>query len=174
MNTQVASKFRKPVSTNGDSQKVKKQVKTKRRTKPAIQAFSSPTLKEGEQYAGIILGKNGEQSYHLILLLGETEDTNWEKSIDWAKSVGGELPTQREQALLYANLKEQFTPDWYWSCEQHAAHADYAWAQLFGYGFQSYYRKSLNYCARAVRRLIINDQDHGKRIPGPGSFHSGE
>jgi len=112
-------------------------------------------IKEGEQYAGIILGKNGEQNYHLILLSGEIEDANWQKSTDWAKSIGGELPTRREQALLYANLKEQFKDKWYWSCEQHAADPDFAWMQFFGYGNQLDFPKSNDYRARAVRRLII-------------------
>jgi hypothetical protein len=112
-------------------------------------------LKEGEQYAGIILGKNGEQSHHLILLPGKIENTDWQKSLDWAKSVGGELPTRREQALLYANLKEQFKPEWYWSCEQRAAGPDYAWVQVFGDGFQVSGLKSGSHRARAVRRLII-------------------
>lgn len=34
-------------------------------------------LKPGEHYSGIILGKTGEYSYHLILLAGEAEDVNW-------------------------------------------------------------------------------------------------
>jgi hypothetical protein len=117
--------------------------------------FDPQGLKEGEQYAGIILGKNGEQNYHLVLLPGEIEDANWQKSIDWAKSVGGELPTRREQALLYANLKEQFKSEWYWSCEQHAADSDYAWMQGFSTGGQGNDHKSDFYRARAVRRLII-------------------
>ncbi len=112
-------------------------------------------LKEGEKYAGIILGKNGEQSYHLVLLPGEIEDSNWQKSIDWAASIGGELPTRREQALLYANLKEQFRSEWYWSCEQHAATPVYAWMQYFGDGVQLNGLKSDGCRARAVRRLII-------------------
>ena len=114
-----------------------------------------PGLKEGEQYAGIILGKNGEQNYHLVLLPGEIEDSNWQKSIDWAASIGGELPNRREQALLYANLKEQFKPEYYWSCEQRAALPDFAWVQLFGDGSQDDGHKSYYYRARAVRRLII-------------------
>lgn len=113
------------------------------------------SLKEGEHYAGIILGKNGKQSHHLILLPGEIENADWQKSLDWAKSVGGELPTRREQALLYANLKEQFKPEWHWSYEQPAAHPDYAWMQDFGNGLQNNDHKSDDGRARAVRRIKI-------------------
>ena len=112
-------------------------------------------LKEGEHYAGIILGKEAGPSHHLILLPGESEVINWASALSWAKSVGGELPTRREQSLLYANLKDQFKPTGYWSSEQHAEYADYAWVQYFYDGFQSDSLKGIEWRARAVRRLII-------------------
>jgi hypothetical protein len=112
-------------------------------------------LKHGEHYAGMILGKDGESSYHLILLPEEKESINWQDATDWAKSIGGELPTRREQSLLYANLKEQFTDNWYWSSVQHAAGSGYAWVQSFGNGGQDGYRKDGSGRARAVRRLVI-------------------
>jgi hypothetical protein len=63
-------------------------------------------LKLGEHYAGIILGKNGESSYHLILLAESRKSIRWKDALDWAESINGELPTRREQSLLFANLKE--------------------------------------------------------------------
>lgn len=114
-----------------------------------------PRLNDGEHYAGIIIGKDGASSHHLILLPGEAKDLNWEKAKEWATEQGGQLPTRREQALLYANLPEQFKPEWHWSCEQHAASSDSAWMQLFGYGLQGFDLKSNHYRARAVRRLVI-------------------
>lgn len=39
-------------------------------------ATTRPTLNEGEHYAGLILGKDGEADYHLILLPGEANDIN--------------------------------------------------------------------------------------------------
>ncbi len=111
-------------------------------------------LAPGESYAGIILGKDGEASHHLILLPGEAENIKWEKAQKWANKAGGELPTRREQSLLYANLKEQFQSAWYWSGEQHAAHSDYAWSQNFDYGDQ-FILKGIELRARAVRRLKI-------------------
>jgi hypothetical protein len=112
-------------------------------------------LKDGEHYAGIITGKDGNQSHHLILLPGQAVDINWKDAKDWAKKSGGELPTRREQALLYANLKEQFEERWYWSGEQHASDSGFAWFQGFGIGSQVFSLVLSSYRARAVRRLVI-------------------
>lgn len=111
-------------------------------------------LQPGEHYAGIILGKDGEQSYHLILLPGEAESLTWEKAKAWAQNAGGELPTRREQSLLYANLKEQFKNEWYWSSEQHVSDSVYAWYQVFNDGGQGIIKYG-KLRARAVRRLVI-------------------
>ena len=116
-------------------------------------------LKYGEHYAGIVIGKEGAKSYHLILVDGEVEKVTWQQALDWAKSIGAELPSRREQALLYANLKEQFTENYYWSRETYADNSDYAWLQNFDNGYQNYNNKDNNYRARAVRRLVIEERD---------------
>ena len=112
-------------------------------------------LKPGEEYAGLILGKNGAADHHLVLLSGEAEAVNWADAKAFAKKAGGELPTRREQSLLYANLQEQFKPAWYWSSEQHAARSDYAWSQDFSDGGQYYSLLNYRLRARAVRRIAI-------------------
>lgn len=118
-------------------------------------------LAPGEEYAGIVLGKDGEQSHHLILLPGDKENINWNDANKWAAELDGSLPTRREQALLYSNLKEQFegTYYWsseYWSSEHHASGSGYAWYQGFLDGSQyGYGYKSSELCARVVRRLTI-------------------
>ena len=112
-------------------------------------------LAHGEHYAGVILGKDGESSYHLVLLPEDKESIKWQEAVDWAKSIGGELPTRREQSLLFANLKEEFQEKWYWSGEQHASHSGYAWGQYFFNGFQFTCSKGGTCRARAVRRLVI-------------------
>jgi hypothetical protein len=117
--------------------------------------FLKENLKPGEVYAGLILGKNGEPDYHLIKLPGEAQRLKWADAIKWAKEAGGELPTRREQPLLFANLKEEFQAAWYWSCEEHASTPDYAWMQTFHNGTQYHFRKSNEYRACAVRRLKI-------------------
>ena len=129
-------------------------------TASAKAIFLASVLKPEEHYAGIILGKDGEPDHHLILLAGEAESVNWAQAKDFAAKAGGELPTRREQSLLFANLKEQFQPRWYWSGEQRASGSGYAWIQDFDSGdqnsFHKYtYHKNSNYRARAVRRLVI-------------------
>ncbi len=113
------------------------------------------SLKAGERYSGLILGKDGESSYHLILLDGHQSEVNWADALTWAKEQGGELPNRREQALLYANLKEEFEEAWYWSSEQHASSSSSAWYQDFYNGCQYNITKDHELRARAVRRLII-------------------
>lgn len=108
-------------------------------------------LAEGETYAGLILNDDGTPSHHLVLLSGETEAT-WADAKSWATKAGGELPTRREQSLLFANAKAGFKARWYWSSEKHES-GSYAWIQGFDYGHQSYDHVVLSICARAVRRL---------------------
>ncbi|QRM19534.1 DUF1566 domain-containing protein [Dechloromonas sp. TW-R-39-2] len=115
-------------------------------------------LRPGEHYAGLIIGKDGEPSYHLVLLPGQADDISWDKAMAWAAQRGSldasaGLPTRREQALLYANLKDQFEDHAYWSCEAHES--GWAWSQGFYNGDQSGVHKSHDLRARAVRRLII-------------------
>ena len=94
-------------------------------------------LKDGEHYAGLILGKDGEPDYHLILMPGrDNKKFTWDQAVKAAQEAGGELPTRREQALLYTNLKDQFQPTWYWSGEQYAASPSNAWGQDFINGYQ--------------------------------------
>lgn len=112
-------------------------------------------LRDGEIYAGLLLGKNGAPDTHLFLLPGSIEKVSWKQAKDWAEKTGGELPTRREQALLFANLKEEFSPEWYWSNQQLADNSDYAWSQYFSHGHQDTSHKSAAGRARAVRRSII-------------------
>ena len=128
---------------------------------PSVLFFPEATinLAPGEHYAGLVIGKDGEPSYHLVLLPGQADDITWEKAMEWASKQGGDsvasLPTRREQALLYANLKEEFEERAYWSCEAHESESGWAWYQYFGSGYQNDYRKHHEFRARAVRRLPI-------------------
>jgi len=126
-------------------------------TQPRVVGITAQniSLMPGEHYAGIIIGQNGGADYHLILLPGEAERVTWAKAKTFAKDAGGDLPTRREQSLLYANCKEQFEGAWYWSSEEHASDSDCAWMQGFGVGDQDGYRKGHASRARAVRRLPI-------------------
>jgi hypothetical protein len=114
------------------------------------------SLAPGELYAGILLGDDGRPAHHLILLPGDVDGHAWEAAKSWAQEQGGELPTRREQSLLFANLKSHFEARWYWSAEEYEDDTACAWSQYFYYGNQNGNRKgSFNCRARAVRRLEI-------------------
>ena len=110
-------------------------------------------LREGESYAGLILGKNGEADYHLILLGDEASDVSWPAARDWAGERMGELPNRRELALLFANQREQFERAWYWSSEHHDTRPQLVWGQNFASGIQTVYGRPFRGHARAVRRV---------------------
>ncbi len=116
--------------------------------------FLKDNLSAGEEYAGILLGENGEPDLHIILLPGEAPAANLETQEAWAASIGGRLPSCREQSLLFANLKKHFKPAWYWSGEKDAL-AGWAWCQNFDYGLQSTIIVSNTLRARAVRSESI-------------------
>ncbi len=109
----------------------------------------------GGIYAGIIGGEQGEPDEHLILLLGHADKLPWNAAREWAAQQNGVLPTRREQSLLFANLKQHFERDWYWSPEEHATNDAYAWYQGFGSGGQDLTHKSAALRAVAVRRSPI-------------------
>jgi hypothetical protein len=112
-----------------------------------------PYLKEGEHYAGMILGDN---PYHLVLLPAKPDKLMpWDDAKKWAKTASGRLPTRREQSLLLINLKEQFEPFWHWSCDQVDSDPFYAWMQGFLHVRQDYFHKSYEGRARAVRRVYL-------------------
>lgn len=115
---------------------------------------ASLELEPGERYAGIVLDANGKPSHHLILLPGYSNRASWADKKAWAESIGGELPTRREQSLLFANLLG-FREDWYWSAETHTENSSYAWYQEFFDGIQGSYHKSEKLRAVAVRRVFV-------------------
>lgn len=110
-------------------------------------------LAAGELYAGVILADDGTIEHHLVLLPDRAEKLTWQAAVDWAKSAGGELPTGREQSLLFANLKDQFEASWYWSSDSYETDGSFAWDQNFCHGFQVSTHKSYKGRARAVRRF---------------------
>jgi hypothetical protein len=118
-------------------------------------AAKTIVLSPGERYAGLILGQTPADDYHLIMLPSEAESVDWAAAGKWAAEQGGELPTRREQSLLFANLNSEFQSAWYWSGQQHETNSGWAWSQHFNHGHQGYTDKN-NHCrARAVRRLVI-------------------
>lgn len=119
-----------------------------------MQQLTIPPLADGEIYIGAIGDAKGE-IHHVVLLPGDNDDATWQEQLDWAKSIGGDLPNRIEQAMLWANHRDQFQKDWYWSNETHHSEDGWAWFQGFYDGFQGSGHKAFNYRARAVRRLPI-------------------
>ena len=113
-----------------------------------------PKLAEGETYVGCIGDALGNL-HHVILLPGDNDDATHEAQLEWAKSIGGDLPNRIEQAMLWANHSDQFKKDWYWSNEIHDTESGWAWCQTFGVGSQDGYDRYDELRARAVRRLPI-------------------
>lgn len=121
--------------------------------KNAKQIFLGSILKKGEKYAGILLGNGDEPDRHIILLPGEAQGVNFDAAKKFAASAGGELPTKRMQSMLFANLKEEFAPNWYWSGSQ--LESGSAWYQGFDDGGQYWYGAYGECRARAVRSIAI-------------------
>ena len=113
-----------------------------------------PKLAEGETYVGCIGDALGNL-HHVILLPGDNDDATHEAQLEWAKSIGGDLPSRIEQAMLWANHRDQFKNDLYWSNETYLSESGWAWSQSFGYGGQSLSRKFYELRARAVRRVKV-------------------
>lgn len=107
---------------------------------------------EGGKFAGVTL--DGDQLALLVLLAGDFNGT-WAEAKDWADKEGGVLPSRHDQLVLFKNLKAEFKGEWYWSSEQHAGGADYAWGQGFSDGGQYCNDVSYRIRARAVRRIPI-------------------
>lgn len=116
-----------------------------------------PALNTGESYAGLSRDHATGAWHHLVLLPATTDkDLTWKETIEWAKSVGGELPTRFEAALLYANLRDKLDTDvWHWTSTPHAIEPDWAWCQDFDHGSQGHDRKDYLYPARAIRRVPV-------------------
>ncbi len=122
-------------------------------TYPITVAMPEPN--PGERYLGAIISADGSRRHHIILLPGEIDNADWNKAMAWAADLGGDLPDRAEQAMLFAGMKDEFTPNWYWSNTQHASDSGYAWFQYFDNGGQFIFSKSFEGRARAVRRLEI-------------------
>ena len=112
------------------------------------------TLAEGEIYIGCI-GDAAGNLHHVILLPGDNDDATHQAHLEWAKSIGGDLPNRIEQAMLWANHRDQFKKDLYWSNETYHSESGWAWCQGFASGYQISTPKGYKLRARSVRRVPI-------------------
>ena len=118
-----------------------------------------PELNEGERYASIVIDSaTGQPTHHLILISQQPETRlTWDEALTWAASIGVELPTRQESALLYANLKPAFEPAWYWTSEEYVGLACSAWGQYFDDGLQDGNNTGCKCPVRAIRRVPITE-----------------
>ncbi len=125
------------------------------------ETLDRPKLNDGETLIGLLSDKD-MRPYWLILLPGDNDRAPHQHQIEWAKSIGGDLPTKIESAMLFAHAKDQFQQDWYWTGDtfvdpEEPEDTDYAWVQSFGYGDQGHYRKYSYGRSRAVRRVYLEN-----------------
>jgi hypothetical protein len=116
---------------------------------------------EGGTFQGIVTLRDG--THVAVSLLADKPGTRLSHgdAKAWAEGLDAELPTRPVAAMLYANAKAQFEPDWYWTADTldqdtgRKSDASYAWGCYFGYGYQNYYRKSYEGLAVAVRLIPL-------------------
>ncbi|CDN60010.1 hypothetical protein I35_1487 [Burkholderia cenocepacia H111] len=115
-----------------------------------------PELAEGEIYLGGFVNKNGDVT-HTILLPGDNDSATWQEQMDWAKSIGGDLPTRAELVIAYEQHRDLFQKVAYWSNtpDDDPEFAGWAWYQYFDDGIQHDTGQRSRLRARAVRRLSI-------------------
>ncbi|NMV36948.1 DUF1566 domain-containing protein [Ralstonia insidiosa] len=109
-------------------------------------------LAEGETYLCGLIDANGD-TVHTVLLPGDSDRASHKKQLEWAQSIGGDLPNRIEQAVMKAKFSDRFEPAGYWSNETCDWDSAYAWYQDFNDGLQDGYRKSAALRAVAVRRF---------------------
>lgn len=104
-------------------------------------------------FRGITTLPNGTHSAVILLPNKAQERMSWTKAMAWAEGAGGQLPSRPVAALLYANAKAEFEPNWHWTNEPHSD--SYAWTQTFDYGRQDYTSKTGEFSAVAVRLIQL-------------------
>ncbi len=104
-------------------------------------------------FAGITTTPDGK--HHAVVLLPDKPDAKltWQKAVNWAKKLDATLPARPVAALLFANAKDQFEPEWHWTSE--AFDGSLAWLQDVSYGNQYNGHKSFEGRCRAVRLIQL-------------------
>lgn len=109
-----------------------------------------PPLAEGEVYVCSIGDRRGELT-HIVLLPGDNDGISQPAQLEWARSIGGDLPTLAEQALMRELCPEEFKNAIYWSNRNDGD--GYAWYTHFGHGYQYWVYEDIKFRGRAVRRI---------------------
>lgn len=115
------------------------------------QQWIKANVKAGEKYVGVLPGINGGKDQRIVLLAADVDGANYAAAVA-ATPVGGSLPTRQEQSFLYAQMKEEFEPEFHWSSEVDATYKDLVWAQDFDNGYQFAHNEAHLFRARYIRR----------------------
>ncbi|MDR8394984.1 DUF1566 domain-containing protein [Paraburkholderia sp. USG1] len=91
-----------------------------------MQQIQIPPLAEGEIYLCGFVNATGDIE-HVVLLAADSERATWQEQLDWAKSIGGDLPTRPELAVAFAKHRDLFQKAGYWSNETDADEPGWAW-----------------------------------------------
>lgn len=134
-------------------------------TDPEAFRVALPQLAEGEHYLGA-LGDELGNLHHVILLPGDNDVANWETQMAWAKSIGGDLPSKTELAMLWGSGREQFQACLYWSNQPYEKDSGYAWFQGFTHGDLLPGHKGAEFRARAVRRVAAQSDGEQRTSAG--------
>lgn len=119
-----------------------------------IPALGQPL--DGGIFVGIITQPDGTHCA-VTLLPHRATGLNWEAATQWAASLNAQLPTRPMAALIFANTQDRPKSGWHWTSDELEEDASYAWFCTFGRGTQSYYLKSPEADAVAVRLLPIEE-----------------
>jgi hypothetical protein len=122
----------------------------------ALPLASLPALKqplEGGIFCGVITLPDGKHYAVVKLDAKPPKRLVWKKAMEWAKEVGGRLPSRAIAALLFSVAKDLFEPDWYWTDEPEGER--YAWCCYFGNGNQSCLHQGDEGLAVAVRLIPL-------------------
>ncbi len=124
---------------------------------PSLPAIGAPWPGIDGIYAGIVGAEGNHGDSHLVMLNARaTGRLNHSNALQWAESLqaGSRLPTKKEGALLFANLRAELAEErWIWLQPQSSAST--AWYQLFYYGNQGYDDLEAKGGVRAVLRLPL-------------------
>ena len=108
---------------------------------------------DGGTFAGLTTTAEGAHCAVVLLADVSAEKLTWKEAMNWAEKLGAQLPNRPVAALLFANLKAKFEPEWHWTSDSYDGSC--AWTQGFVYGYQFSYGKSYEGRARAVRLIQL-------------------
>lgn len=117
-----------------------------------MQQIQIPPLAEGEIYLCGLVDANGDLE-HTVIIGINNDGGSWQKQMEWAKSLGGDLTNRIEQAVIRARRPDLVEEAAYWSNTTVEWDSACAWYQDFYGGLQYFSLKSAARRAVAVRRF---------------------